>query len=104
MTLRPLRTDRWTSWHAVAAIALASLGVFATRDAWLDIAEFAWKDPECSHIFLVPLVAAWMVWVRRMRIRHCKPNGTILGPLIVAVGWAMAAFGFFYGYQSLFHG
>jgi exosortase len=104
MTLRPLRTDRWTQWHVVAAAALALLGIYATRHAWADIGEIAWKDEEYSHIFLVPLVAIWMVWVRRMRIRHCKPVGMMFGPLIAAAGWAIASLGFYRGYQSLFHG
>jgi exosortase len=103
MMLRPLRTDRWTAWHGVAAIALACIGILATLEAWADIAEIAWKDVEYSHIFLVPLVAAWMVWVRRMRIRHCKPIATILGPLIVAAGWGISSYGYYHGYQSLFH-
>lgn len=104
MTLRPLRTDRWTAWHGVAAVAMAGVGVLVTRGAWADIAEIAWKDREYSHIFLVPLVAAWMVWVRRMRIRHCKPIGTLLGPIIAAAGWLIASYGFYNDYQSLFHG
>jgi exosortase len=103
MTLRPLRTDRWTSWHAYAAVALACVGIVATFDAWADIAQIAWKDQEYSHIFLVPLVAFWMVWVRRMRIRHCKPIGTILGPIISLVGWVVASYGFYHAYQSLVH-
>lgn len=104
MTLSPPRTDRWTPWHVVAASVLALLGVFVTRDAWADIGVIAYKDPEYSHIFLVPLVAVWMVWVRRMRIRHCKPIGMMLGPIIIAAGWAISALGFYRGYQSLFHG
>ena len=103
MTLRPLRTDRWTAWHGFAAVGLALVGVLATLDAWAEIAEIAWKDEEYSHIFLVPLVAAWMVWVRRMRIRHCRPIGTIVGPIIAAVGWGIASYGFYHRYQSLFH-
>jgi exosortase len=104
MTLRPLRTDRWTTWHGIAAVGLALVGVLATYDAWADIAEIAWKDVEYSHVFLVPLVAAWMVWVRRMRIRHCKPIGTILGPLIAAAGALVSWYGYHHAYQSLFHG
>ena len=103
MTLRPLRTDRWTAWHAVAAVAMAAVGVLATHEAWADILQIAWKDEEYSHIFLVPLVAAWMVWVRRMRIRHCKPIGTLLGPLIAFGGWGISSYGFYNQYQSLWH-
>src|SRR5688572_22516468 len=104
MTLRPSRTDRWTKWHAVAAVGMACVGVAATYDAWADIAQIAWKDLEYSHVFLVPLVAAWMVWVRRMRIRHCKPIGTFLGPLIAGAGWIISSYGYYHGHQSLFHG
>src|SRR6478672_1469523 len=103
MTLRPLRTDRWTMWHGVLAVALALVGIAATWDAWADIGEIAWKDPEYSHIFLVPLVAAWMLWVRRQRARHCKPIGTILGPIIAAFGWWVSYYGYYHQYQSLFH-
>lgn len=104
MTLRPLRTDRWTTWHGFAAVGLACVGILATYDAWADIARIAWKDLEYSHVFLVPLVAAWMVWVRRMRIRHCKPVGTFLGPLIAGAGWVISSYGYYHGHQSLFHG
>ena len=103
MTLRPLRTDRWTAWHALAALAMAAVGVLVTWEAWADIAEIAWKDEEYSHIFLVPLVGAWMVWVRRMRLRHCKPIGTLFGPLIAAAGWFISSYGFYHQYQSLWH-
>lgn len=103
MTLRPLRTDRWTAWHVVAALAMAAVGLLATWEAWADIAEIAWKDEEYSHIFLVPFVGAWMVWVRRMRLRHCKPIGTLFGPLIAAAGWFISSYGFYHQYQSLWH-
>jgi len=68
--LRRLRTDRLTSWHVIAAMIMGALGVIATFDAWSEIYLFAKKDEEYSHIFIVPLVALWMVWVRRMRFRH----------------------------------
>src|SRR5687768_1027252 len=74
--LRALRTDRWTGWHAFCALLMAGLGVLATWTAWTDIFHIAYHDDEYSHIFLVPVVAACTVWVRRMRFRHCKPSGT----------------------------
>lgn len=99
-----LRTDRWTKWHVIGAIAMAALGVCATFSAWEDIHRIAAIDEEYSHIFLVPLVAAWMVLVRRMRFRHCKPSGTIVGPILVAIGWLIGSYGFQHGFQSLWHG
>ncbi len=80
------------------------LGVLATNEVWQEIFRIAWKDPEYSHIYLVPLVAMWMVFVRRLRFRHCKPAGRGLGFVIAAVGWGVMAFGYYHGFQSLRHG
>ena len=102
--LRRLRMDRLTSWHVIAAMLMGALGVMATFDAWSEIYLFAKKDEEYSHIFIVPLVALWMVWVRRMRFRHCKPSATIIGPIIVLLGWLISSYGFNHKYQSLWHG
>lgn len=104
MRLLAIRSDRWTIWHALAATAMAAVGVWATRPAWEDILHIARVDPEYSHIFLVPLVAVWMVWVRRMRIRYCRPTGMLLGPMIALGGWGIASYGFYHAHQSLWHG
>src|SRR5438132_10888964 len=102
--LTTLKTERLNGWHVVAAVGMAALGVLATLDAWKDMFLIAFNDEEYSHIFIVPLVALWMIWVRRMRFRHCKPSGTIIGPVIVLVGWLISSFGFNHKYQSLWHG
>ncbi|HET6249241.1 MAG TPA: exosortase/archaeosortase family protein [Tepidisphaeraceae bacterium] len=100
----PARTNRWTRWHVGMASIMALLGVLATLDAWRDIYHLAAKDEEYSHIFLVPIVAFCMVFVRRHRFRYCKPSGTSLGFVFVIIGWAMTTFGFYSGTQSLWHG
>jgi exosortase len=104
----PSRTNRWTRWHAGAAAIMAALGILATFDAWSDIHHLAINhgqmDEEYSHIFLVPVVAAWMVWVRRDRLHYCKPSSTGLGFVFVVIGWAMTTYGFYRGIQSLWHG
>jgi exosortase len=104
MKLQSIGTSRWNAWHALGAAAMAALGVLATLPAWSDIVLIAWNDEEYSHIFLVPLVAVWMVWVRRARFRYCRTTGTILGPVVAALGWAISTYGFRHGYQSLWHG
>ena len=101
---RTWRTDRLTGWHLAAALAMAALGVLATFEAWQDIYTIAKNDEEYSHIFLVPIVAIWMIWVRRMRFRHCKPSFTTLGPLTVASGWYALWYGFNHNVQALWHG
>ena len=104
MRLQSIGTSRWNAWHALAAAVMAALGVAATFPAWADIFEIAYKDEEYQHIFLVPLVAVWMVWIRRMRFRYCRVSGTGIGLLAAAVGWAVSSYGYHHGYQSLWHG
>src|SRR5439155_4703023 len=97
------RTDRLTRWHVIAAMVMGALGVFATFDAWQDIYTLAAKDEEYSHIFLVPIVALTMVYIRRMRMRHCKPSGAIIGVMLAAIGWAATRYGFYHAVQALWH-
>src|SRR4051794_31425602 len=104
MTLpQSFRTDRLTKWHVGAAMVMGALGVFATFDAWHDIYTLASKDEEYSHIFLVPVVALAMVYFRRMRMRHCRPSGAIIGVFLVACGWAATTYGFHHAHQALWH-
>jgi len=102
--LRQFNHYGWTPWHAAAALVMALVGFYATRAAWIDIYFIATKDEEASHIFLVPLVAGWMIWVRRLRLRYCPPSGQLVGPLLVALGWVLSIYGFNRGMQSIWHG
>jgi exosortase len=105
MLFKPLNSDRLTGWHLMLAAVLCAIGVYVCREAWTEIfVEYARRDEEHSHIFIVPFVAAWMVWVRRMRFRHCRPSGTILGPAIVLAGWWLSWYGFHRQTTSFFHG
>jgi exosortase len=99
-----LARNGWTRRHILAALALMTLGVLATLDAWRRIAEIAWKDEEASHIFLVPIVALWLVWVRRERLRTWKPTVPYMGPLLVAVGWFLYAIGPPHHIDAFWHG
>lgn len=100
---KSFRTDRLTRWHLLAAVIMGSLGVLATLDAWKDIYTLASRDEEYSHIFLVPIVALAMVMVRRMRMRHCKPSGMIVGVVLVAAGWTMLSYGFYHAVEAMWH-
>jgi exosortase len=104
MKLPALREDRLTLGHVALAAMMGALGVLATFDAWRDIYTIAYNDEEYSHIFIVPLVAIFLVWVRRVRLRHCKPSGRIIGPVVVAIGWFFNSLGFYSGIQSFWHG
>src|SRR5439155_17301472 len=97
MLAKSLYSDRLTVRHVLAAAVLGAMGICVTWDAWYEIFQYARHDEEASHIFIVLPVAAWMIWVRRMRVRHCRPSGTIIGPLIIAFGWWLSSYGFNHG-------
>jgi exosortase len=104
MTNRLLRPDRWTWSHVIAATVMALVGIAVTWPAWVDIYHIATTDEEADHVLLVPLVAIWMLWARRVRFRYCKPTFTMLGPILVAIGWIIRSFGFYHGIESFWHG
>ena len=104
MGTRTARRNGWTGWHALGVYLLVVTGFFLTREAWADIFAIAWTDPEASHIFLVPVIAVWLVYVRRERLRYCLPRGQWIGPALIAIGWAVSSFGYYHRAQSLWHG
>jgi exosortase len=104
MMPRAMRRLGWREWHLAAAFVLVVAAVVLTRDAWVDILRTAAADEECSHIFLVPIVAAWMAWTRRIRLRTCRPTGRMVGPVLIAAGWGLSSLSLAVGRQSLWHG
>lgn len=103
MNIRRFTNVGWSHWHLIGAVLMAAAGFAATWAAWKDILFIAMNDEEASHIFLVPVVAAWMVWVRQVRLRNCHPTGRMIGPPIVALGWVLSAYGFNHAMQSIWH-
>ena len=103
MTAVSRHFQRWTRWHLVAAIIFAAMGSIIVSSALADIYEKAIKDEENSHILLVPVVAMWMVWVRASRIRYCRPSWTIIGPVVVAIGWFFWSYGYWQNRDTFFH-
>ena len=91
----------WPRLGAAALLAVA--GWFATRGAWEDIRYIATRDEEMSHIWLVPFLAAWLVWIRRRAVAQIAPRSSLIGPLIVAAGWALSHYGFYAARQSPWH-
>ncbi len=93
----------WTQAHLAAALALVAAAVTVQWRAWADIAEIALRDEEASHIILVPFVAAWMVWVRRGRLRSVAPRHGWAGLLMMMAGWGLSYLGFYHSFQAGWH-
>ena len=108
MIPRSWTKNGWDRWHLLMAVVMVALAVFITFDAWRDIVWLAAKDyagsQESTHVFMVPVVAAWLIWVRWGRFRHCKPRGTFIGPLLMLIGWAAYSLGDSYYVQVAWHG
>lgn len=98
-----LKFQRLTAYHAILAWCVGLLGIAVTYRAWNNIFEIAWDNPEYQHVFLVPLIAIFLAWVRRGRLKTVQVNGVILGPILVGLGWAMGSWGFNHQTQILFH-
>jgi len=101
--LRSSRTG-WTRWHVAASLLFVAMGVIVTLDAWQDLWQIASIDEEASHIMLVPIVATWLAWVRRGRLRYCKPEWTWIGPVIMTLGLTLYKWGDYSVIQSFWHG
>lgn len=95
--------NNWTLQRLIGSLLLTTLGVLVGIEAWLDIWHIAGRDEEASHIFLVPLVVAYLVWVRKARWRHIRPTGHWIGPAVVALGWILYDLGDARLWQSVWH-
>ncbi len=93
----------WAMRHVVVGILLTLAGLAVTWPAWSDIGKIAMQDEESSHILLVPIVFVWLVYIRRQRLRYCTRNSTLVGPVIIALGWLLFAMGDFRLWQSVWH-
>ena len=104
MISRRLAKNGWTGWHFLDALGLTVAGVLLTFPAWADIAYTAMFDPNRRYILLVPLVAAWLAWVRRSRLQHCRPRGSWVGFVLICVGSIAFALGPWTEVRIAWHG
>jgi exosortase len=101
---RPIPAGRVTTRRLIVALLVLCLGVFVAREAWGEIfIDYAFASDESSHIVVVPFVIALLIYVRRLRLRHFKIVGTLLGPLITLTGLAMIFAGYQFNRQISFH-
>ncbi len=93
----------WSNRLVLQSLAMTVAAFAVTWAAWKDMWTIATNDDEASHALLVPIIAIWMVWVRQARFLRCPPGGGIVGVGVLALGWAMSAFGYQNSMQSLWH-
>ena len=95
------------AWRFIDYVQLTSLLLVTAwlhREPILDIINIGRHDPEQSHVFLAPLVAAYLLWLRRSRLRYIPVHPSLIGPLVAGLGWLVSWWGFEQGVQYAWHG
>ena len=100
----PSPMPTWSPARIAAAVALCLLALWAGWRAWADILYIAMRDEEASQVWLVLPIFAWLVWARRDKLTGVRPRAHWIGPLLIAIGWAVSYYGFVTFKQALWHG
>jgi exosortase/archaeosortase family protein len=101
---RVMWRNGWRIGHLLIACGLVGAAVLVTIDAWDDILRIAIKDEESSQLWLVPIAVAWLAWIRRGRLRYCRPREFWIGPAVAALGAAIYFAGKIFLIESLWQG
>jgi exosortase len=97
------RQPRSSLSSILIAASLLAVCVFATSETLRDILGIATTDPESSHVLLVPIVVAWLVWTRRRQFT-LDTTKREYGVLALLIGWALWTSGYRWQIQSFWHG
>jgi exosortase len=89
-----MKQSQWVQIMVVAPL-LAAIAVIATLGVWSEIWQRAFHNPEDSHILLALPVAVWLGFLRRTRLRRWHPEPSLLGPVMIALGWGLILTGFY---------
>lgn len=93
----------WTPGICLLLLAMLGVAFQVNRQPFLDILAIGLRDEEQSHIFLVPLIAAWLFWLRRSRLRYIRVRPSLSGPVCVIAGTLFSWWGFNSGTQIAWH-
>lgn len=93
----------WGAGDVALLGVILSVAVWLLRQPLWDIFAIGLADDEQSHIFLAPIVALWLLWLRRSRLRQVVVQPSFAGVAIVAAGWLASWWGFESGTQIAWH-
>ena len=72
----------------------AAIGLVAYAPFGATIVQTSATDFYARHIVLVPVLAAFLLWIDRHRFRELTGDGGIGGPVVVAAALGLLAFGY----------
>jgi len=93
----------WSPFSCAMFVVLFVVAAIINHQPLLDILHIGISDEEQSHIFLVPVIAAWLLWLRKSRFRWVRFQPSLVGPGLIAAGTAMSWWGFNSGTQIAWH-
>lgn len=73
----------WTRW--AAGVAIAALVVLVYRDSFATLWRTWGENPNYSHGYLIPPVAAFLLWMRRDAFARAAGRGTAWGLALVGL-------------------
>src|SRR5947207_10719546 len=82
MQMRPRRNWQFRDFAQLAL--LLGVGLWLNRQPLADIIAIGRHDGEQSHIFLAPIVAGYLLWLRRSRLRYVMVQPSLVGLAIAA--------------------
>jgi exosortase len=91
--------QHWQRAHVIWIVALSAISIALTWRGWYDLGWLAVNDEESSHLMLVPMVAAYLIWHRWDDVLSCKPRLGWIGPAILALGIFAWEYGYRYDYR-----
>ena len=99
-----MRLSGWRSVDWTLLVALTVLAIVATWSTWVEIFAQAVRSEEDSHILMALPIAGWLVWLRRGRLRMCRPTWTMIGPGLILLGVVLERIGIMQAIEVFRHG
>lgn len=83
----------WTPWQLMTLVVLVIASIWSCLPAWSDIARQAMHRADSGYVLLAPVVAGYLFWLRRSRLRFVRCRPSLWGPAAVAASLALTWYG-----------
>ena len=90
--------------YCAQAFLLVCAAILVFAHVWADIYAVAIRDPESSHILLVPLVVGWLGWSRRASFSECAGSDRFVGLGLILLSFVLNVVGVKYSIAVAWHG